>query len=70
MVVEGEMKFFVTKPNGKQYTMLEETSGKALNVATNKFRGTPNRRRMFKGARAVWETMKAKGFTLHQRFPL
>ncbi len=62
------MKFIVTKPNGKPYTTLKKTSGQALAVATNKFSGTPNRRKMFKGARAVWETMKAKGFTLHQRF--
>ena len=63
-------KFFVTKPNGKPYTALEKTSGEALAVATNKFSRTPNRRRVFKGVSIVWETMKAKGFTLHRRFPL
>lgn len=61
-------KYFIKAPDGSAYTNLEDTSGRALNVATNKFTGTPYRKKTFKGAGRVWEEMKRKGFTIEQRF--
>jgi hypothetical protein len=61
-------KYFIKAPDGTAYTNLEDDSGKALSVATNKFTGTPYRRKMFKGAGKVWDDMKAKGFTIEKRF--
>ena len=61
-------KYFIKAPDGTAYTNLEDDSGKALSVATNKFTGTPYRKKTFKGAGKVWAEMKEKGFTIETRF--
>ena len=61
-------KYFIKAPDGTAYTNLEDTIGLALNVATNKFTGTPYRKKMFKGAGKVWSEMKEKGFAIETRF--
>ena len=61
-------KFFIKALDGTAYTNLEDSSGRALSIATNKFVGTPYRKMVFKGSRKVWEDMKALGFTIEERF--
>lgn len=63
-LLEGETKYFVLDQCGKAYTPLCDTSGEALAIATNKFIGTPQRKRSFAGCRETWLRMKADGFSI------
>ena len=61
--------FFVKDTDGRQYTPIVSTSGEALAIATNKYLGTPHRKRAFKGHRAIWDGMKMNGFSLGKYEP-
>lgn len=64
-------KWFVVSPGGRKYTNLENSPGRALNVAVFKFTGTPNRSSGMppKYKQKKWhDEMKPRGFKLIEVF--